>query len=76
MCACCEGQVDSCDKRQQIKRGGEESYNKGREGGREGGREVMQHLSQFTSALLPADDTPQRPSPVQPLQMSLMSLSN
>ncbi|KAG7219599.1 hypothetical protein INR49_018976 [Caranx melampygus] len=40
----------------------------------EEGGEVVQHLSQFTSALLPADDTPQRPSPVQPLQMSLMSL--
>lgn len=44
--------------------------------GREGRREAMQHVSQFTSALLPADDTPQRPSPVQPLQMSLVSLSN
>lgn len=38
-------------------------------------REVTQHLSGFTSALLPADDTPQRPSPVQPLQMSLVPLS-
>lgn len=36
----------------------------------------MQHLYLFTSALLPADDAPQRPSSVQSLQMSLMALSN
>lgn len=54
-------------------RWGEENNNKREE--REEG-EAMQRLSQFTSALLPADDAPQRPSPVQPLQMSLMPLSN
>lgn len=40
------------------------------------GKGGMQHLYQFTSALLPADDAPQRPSSVQSLQMSLMALSN
>lgn len=46
-------------------------------GGRGGeGRGGKQHLYQFTSALLPADDAPQRPSSVQPLQMRLMALSN
>jgi len=39
-------------------------------------REVMQRLPKITSALLPADDTPQRPSPVQPLQMSFVALSH
>lgn len=48
-------------------------WGEGRGGKGKGG---MQHLYQFTSALLPADDAPQRPSSVQSLQMSLMALSN
>lgn len=69
MCAIGERQVEQCKT---IKTGWEKQ--KQRE--LDVGREVMQRLSQFTSALLPADDTPQSPSPVQPLQMSLMPLSN
>lgn len=52
----------------------ENMENNGGGGGGVGGG--MQHLYQFTSALLPADDAPQRPSSVQSLQMSLMALSN